>query len=216
MAIYNSAVCNCHSNDEFTPLINLVERGYMFINKAISTSERITFGVRLRRALKQFTNKFIPHMKEEEEVFQPLLMEYFTPDELAEMKKVVIKLHLQSRKGTVATQDHSHQYRVVINQPTSPLPAYTATHPIDECLDDDDQARSFNHLPSEIMLKIFSHLSVVERVRIARVCKRWNSLVYDRSNWKELKFSDWSTTSMITPYKLRMERFYCILFDFRN
>lgn len=198
MAIYNSAVCNCHSNDEFTPLIDLVERGYMFINKAISTSERITFGVRLRRALKQFTNKFIPHMKEEEEVFQPLLMEYFTPDELAEMKKVVIKLHLQSRKGTVATNQDHH---VILNQPHST--ASTIGHSafmsqIDDSMD--NCQTSFNHLPSEIMLKIFSHLSVVERVRIARVCKRWNSLVYDRSNWKELKFSDWSTTSILYHY----------------
>ena len=68
MAVYNSAVCNCHKDDEFTPLFNLVEMGYLFINKNKPSSERISFGVRLRKALNHFTNRFVPHMKEEEEV----------------------------------------------------------------------------------------------------------------------------------------------------
>lgn len=68
MAIHNSAVCNCHKEDEFSPLFNLLESGYLFINKSKSNSERINFGMQLRKALKQFTNRFVPHMKEEEEV----------------------------------------------------------------------------------------------------------------------------------------------------
>lgn len=77
MAIYNSAVCNCHKDDEFTPLLNLVELGYLYINKTKSTSERISFGVKLRKALNQFTQRFVPHMREEEEVyiFQQFLLE---------------------------------------------------------------------------------------------------------------------------------------------
>jgi hypothetical protein len=68
MAIYNSAVCNCHKDDEFTPLFDLVKMGYLFINNTQAMSERINFGVKLRKALKHFTKKFVPHMKEEEEV----------------------------------------------------------------------------------------------------------------------------------------------------
>jgi F-box/leucine-rich repeat protein 5 len=68
MAIYNSAVCNCHKDDEFTPLFDLVNRGYLFVNKTKSISERISFGVKLRKALNEFTKRFVPHMKEEEEV----------------------------------------------------------------------------------------------------------------------------------------------------
>lgn len=68
MAIYNSAVCNCHKDDEFTPLFDLVNSGYLFINKTNSVSERLNFGIRLRKALSSFTKRFVPHMKEEEEV----------------------------------------------------------------------------------------------------------------------------------------------------
>ena len=68
MAIHNSAVCNCHKEDEFTPLFDLVDIGYMHVNKTRSTSERINFGMKLRKALSQFTNRFVPHMKEEEDV----------------------------------------------------------------------------------------------------------------------------------------------------
>lgn len=77
MAIYNSAVCNCHKEDEFTPLFNLVEMGYLYLNKTKSTSEKISFGIKLRRALGQFTKRFIPHMKEEEEVFR--LQRFYIP-----------------------------------------------------------------------------------------------------------------------------------------
>ena len=174
MAVYNSAVCNCHSNDEFTPLLELVERGYLFINKAIATHERIIFGVKLRRALNQFTKKFVPHMKEEEEIFQPLLLKYFTQDELTEMKNVVIKLHLQRNKNG---------------------PAAECIQPLLEPLSVNLDSLVFDKLPSEIMLKIFSHLDYKDRIRSAQTCKRWNALIYDRSNWKELSFADWKRSS---------------------
>ena len=42
--------------------------GYLHVNKTTATSERISFGIKFRKALNQFTKKFVPHMKEEEEV----------------------------------------------------------------------------------------------------------------------------------------------------
>ncbi len=98
MAIYNSAVCNCHKEDEFSPLMNLVEMGYLLIDKTRKKSEQISFGLNLRKELEKFRKKFVPHMKEEEEEFQPLLFQHFTVDELKEMKNTVIKLHLLKRK----------------------------------------------------------------------------------------------------------------------
>lgn len=68
MSIHNSAVCNCHKDDEFTPLFDLLESGYLFINKSKSIRDKINFGIRLRKALNEFTRRFVPHMKEEEEV----------------------------------------------------------------------------------------------------------------------------------------------------
>ncbi len=68
LEIHNSAVCNCHKEDEFSPLFELVDAGYLHVNKTKTTSDRISFGVKLRKALNQFTKRFVPHMKEEEEV----------------------------------------------------------------------------------------------------------------------------------------------------
>jgi hypothetical protein len=42
--------------------------GYLHVDKTKTTSERLHFGVKFRKALNEFTKKFLPHMKEEEEV----------------------------------------------------------------------------------------------------------------------------------------------------
>ncbi len=68
MQVHNSAVCNCHKDDQFTPLIELLDSGYVYINKHKTAADRLSYGIKLRRALKEFAKDFIPHMKEEEEV----------------------------------------------------------------------------------------------------------------------------------------------------
>lgn len=183
MAVYNSAVCNCHKDDEFTPLFSLVEMGYTFINKNKPKSERISFGIRLRKALNQFTNRFVPHMKEEEEVFQPLLMEYFTQEELADLKTLVIKLHIQQRKTNLNEQPNGEMKKE--SQEDTVL--------IDGFMRENDMS-SINQLPDEIILKIFSKLSFGDMFKSARVSKRWNHLIYDKNNWKKLTFADWQTS----------------------
>ena len=66
--IHNSAVCNCHSDDQFGPLIDLVNSGFIFVNKQKTASDKLDYGMRLRKALREFIKDFVPHMKEEEEV----------------------------------------------------------------------------------------------------------------------------------------------------
>lgn len=185
MAIYNSAVCNCHKDDEFTPLLNLVETGYLFTNKTKTTSERISYGVRLRKALNKFTKIFVPHMKEEEEIFQPLLVKYFSLGELVEMKNIVIKLHIQRRKSC---------------SPLNKLSSYNKIHGIEmehphvikhQNLAIDNYSRSINNLPSEVLLKIFSNLSLKDKLRAAKVNKKWHLLIYDKSFWREININDW-------------------------
>jgi F-box/leucine-rich repeat protein 5 len=165
LAIHNSAVCNCHTEDEFTPLLDLVDIGYMHVNKAKTTSEKINFGVKLRKALNQFTKRFVPHMEEEEEVFQPLLMQHFTIDELVEMKILVIKSHMQQRKTSSKSSDVKMSQEV--------------------------ETTYFDDLPTELVLNIFSYLTKSEMLKAAKVCVKWNDLVYNKSNWKCLDFSDW-------------------------
>lgn len=173
MAIYNSAVCNCHKDDEFTPLFQLVEMGYLFINKNKPRSERISFGIKLRKAIEQFKKRFLPHMKEEEEVFQPLLMQHFTQQELADLKYIVIKLHMQQRKknaGNVnlnpsANDGESHDAKATL---------------VCSATEESDAPVSINQLPDEILLKVFSKLNFSDTFRAAKVSRKWNQLAYDQ------------------------------------
>nr|DBA29302.1 TPA: hypothetical protein GDO54_009540 [Pyxicephalus adspersus] len=59
--------------------------------------EQLNYAQQLKERLEAFTSDFIPHMKEEEEVFQPMLMEYFTYDELKDIKKMVIAQHCSQK-----------------------------------------------------------------------------------------------------------------------
>lgn len=176
MAIHNSAVCNCHKDDEFSPLINLVEAGYTYLNKTKSISEKISFGVRLRKALSLFIKKFIPHMKEEEEVFQPLLFEHFTEEELHEMKNIVIKLHMQQRKRSNGTKRKHCEPKMKT------------------FVTENQNLNYVNQLPDEILMKIFSFLSNSDKLKSAQVCRKWNELIYDPSNWNYLDFNHWKSS----------------------
>ncbi|VDP32343.1 unnamed protein product [Soboliphyme baturini] len=41
-------------------------------------------------------------------------------------------------------------------------------------------------LPKELLLKIFSHLDVLSLCRCAQVCRAWNLLALDGSNWQRV------------------------------
>ncbi|KAK7794506.1 hypothetical protein R5R35_004723 [Gryllus longicercus] len=48
---------------------------------------------------------------------------------------------------------------------------------------------SINVLPDEMILKIFSYLDIRDICfSVCAVCKRWNSLTYERTLWKSIKF----------------------------
>lgn len=93
LSIRNSAVCNCHKDSHLTEILHLVEDGYT--KKTVQ--DRVNYGLQLRKKLEDFTEDFLPHMQQEEEVFQPLLLQYFTHKELCELRKTVIQLHLQKK-----------------------------------------------------------------------------------------------------------------------
>jgi hypothetical protein len=51
------------------------------------------------------------------------------------------------------------------------------------------EPRSLNHLPNEILLKIFSHFGPEDlSLIIAAVCERWNVLSKDVTLWKTLSY----------------------------
>ena len=64
--ITDAAVCNCHSDNRLAEMMTMVLEGYRWAQKSLE--ERLKYRLRLKKALEDFTNDFIPHMKEEEEV----------------------------------------------------------------------------------------------------------------------------------------------------
>jgi len=206
MAIYNSALCNCHKEDEFSPLVNLVEMGYMFLNKARKRSDQLSFGFKLRAELEKFINKFVPHMKEEEKEFQPLLLQHFTIDELKEMKNTVIKLHLQKRKRN--SDNIKEKTSKLKKLEILPLSNYQKSSLAEspenknnllfKSINYDSSSISFNELPNEIILKIFSFLTFVDKFKSTRVCKKWYNTIYDPQNWNELCFAQWYLKSSLS------------------
>jgi len=87
--VYNEVVCNCHEDSKLLDVIALVERVY----QADTQRERVKYGRRLQKAIKDFLDEFLPHMDEEESIFQPLLVENFDSSELKDMKEIVQKQH---------------------------------------------------------------------------------------------------------------------------
>lgn len=172
MKIHNSEVCNCHSDDQFSPLIQLVDSGYIFLDKQKSASEKINYGMQLRKALKEFVRSFLPHMKQEEEVFQPLLSQHFSENELMEMKTLVIKQHLlQHRKA----REQHQQGPIKIEDKTK------------------RHACSIDSLPNEILLKVFSYLKCGDLMRSSQVSRNWNLLAYEPSFYKHISFNEWKS-----------------------
>lgn len=64
--IRDAKVCNCHSDNRLTEMLTLVLEGYRCAQ--CSEQDREKYGDTLRQALEEFTQVFIPHMEEEEEV----------------------------------------------------------------------------------------------------------------------------------------------------
>lgn len=66
LSIQNTAVCNCHKDNRLTDMLKFLQDGYKRTKK--SDVDHINYGIQLRQALEDFTETFLPHMAEEEEV----------------------------------------------------------------------------------------------------------------------------------------------------
>ena len=75
LSISNTALCNCHSDNRLTDMLELVQDGYKCTQK--TELDRKNFGLKLRKALEDFTEQFIPHMEEEEEVYIFILISFY-------------------------------------------------------------------------------------------------------------------------------------------
>ncbi len=109
-------------------------------------------------------------------------MEYFTKQELVEMKTIVIKSHMQHRKklNNNAPRDDD------INKNNN-------NNDLKIDLDETKKREKIgiNSLPNEVLLKIFSYLKFNDLMKSAKVSKKWNFLTYDSHQWRKLSFREW-------------------------
>ena len=142
--------------------------------------DRAGFLRQLRCKLDEFTDNFLPHMKEEEEIFQPLLMKYFGYDELRELKQDVLQNHHLSEKA-----DLPEKVPEPILEPVpvpKPLPAPVSVvepEPVPVPV-------PVPRLPPEVLTLVFAHLRPADRAVCAAVCRQWRSACLAPRLWRHL------------------------------
>lgn len=173
-------VYNVHSDNKLSEMLVLFERGLKNIKDEY---EQLNYAQQLKERLEAFTSDFIPHMKEEEEVFQPMLMEYFTYDELKDIKKMVIAQHCSQKDPSellrgLSLWNEAEELQKVLK--------YSVDEKAEEEITAKPSTVSISHLPPEVMLNIFSYLNPQELCRCSQVNSKWAQLAKTGSLWKHL------------------------------
>lgn len=161
------------------------------------------FGSHLLTVISEFTEKFIPHMEEEEQIFQPLLMKYFAYEELRHLKEQVIQQHEMWKEQLLAQRETAENMLAILDTVASDVPEFCQPSEevsetiqslveLGENLIGEEQATGFRDLPPEMATKIFSYLSPFERTKCAQVCKEWNMLIYSPQLWREVYPTNWA------------------------
>ncbi|XP_029446572.1 F-box/LRR-repeat protein 5 isoform X1 [Rhinatrema bivittatum] len=176
----SQTVYNVHSDNKLSEMLSLFEKG---LRNVKNEYEQLNYAKQLKERLEAFTSDFLPHMKEEEEVFQPMLMEYFTYDELKDIKKKVIAQHC-SHKDTaellkgLSLWNHAEELQKVYK--------YSVDEKADKEIEVTSNTTYISHLPPEVMLKIFTYLNPQDLCRCSQVNTKWSQLTKTGSLWKHL------------------------------
>ncbi|XP_033647500.1 F-box/LRR-repeat protein 5-like isoform X2 [Asterias rubens] len=180
LKVENQAVYKVHSDNRLSDMQGLLEDGCHRTEHLQSPSEMRTIGSQIKDALEVFTKNFLPHMQEEEEFFQPLLMQYFTYDELKEIRYNVIEKHsLHTKYNLEQDKESSHE---------------NTSEKVDGLKEDveDKVTCRVSGLPSETLLQIFSYLNPKDLSHCAQVSSHWNEMALDGSLWKNLYPVRWA------------------------
>uniref|UniRef100_A0A452HQI4 F-box/LRR-repeat protein 5 n=1 Tax=Gopherus agassizii TaxID=38772 RepID=A0A452HQI4_9SAUR len=172
-------VYNVHSDNKLSEMLSLFEKGLKSVKNEY---EQLNYAKQLKERLEAFTRDFLPHMKEEEEVFQPMLMEYFTYEELKDIKKKVIDQHCSQKEAAELVRGLSlwNHLKSSVDEKTDQETEVTG------------HTTNITHLPPEVMLTIFSYLNPQELCRCSQVSTKWSQLVKTGSLWKHLYPVQWA------------------------
>ncbi|EDO46197.1 predicted protein [Nematostella vectensis] len=173
-------VKDVHKHSHVQEILALIRKGFKKTNKSKTLLTMINYETKLKRAIDEFERDIIPHMKHEEEVFQPLLMEHFTFAELKSIREEVVGLHKAFFEvyfvllWAMQTDCFKHYIDNVVAQSNGKLKAKST------------QVTLIHNLPPEILNKIFSYLNPKDLCRTSQVCKSWSVFAKDGQLWKHL------------------------------
>uniref|UniRef100_A0A672I3M8 F-box/LRR-repeat protein 5 n=1 Tax=Salarias fasciatus TaxID=181472 RepID=A0A672I3M8_SALFA len=184
-------VYNVHSDNKLSEMLSLFEKG---LHNVKSEYEQLNYAQQLKERLEAFTQDFLPHMKEEEEVFQPMLMQYFTYEELKDIKKQVIAQHCtqQQQQWSCATEMLKGLSLWSQAEELHKAFKYADHEKTDyERIVSNSSAHIFQ-LPTEIMLRLFRYLGPEDLCRCSQVCSSWSELAKTGSLWRHLYPVRWA------------------------
>ncbi|KAM6220690.1 F-box/LRR-repeat protein 5 isoform 7-T7 [Rhynchocyon petersi] len=182
----SQTIYNVHSDNKLSEMLSLFEKG---LKNVKNEYEQLNYAKQLKERLEAFTSDFLPHMKEEEEVFQPMLMEYFTYEELKDIKKKVIAQHCSHKDTAELLRGLSLWNQAEERQKFF---KYSVDEKSDKETEVSEQSTSISHLPPEVMLSIFSYLTPQELCRCSQVNLKWAQLAKTGSLWKHLYPVHWA------------------------
>ncbi|KAM9848687.1 F-box/LRR-repeat protein 5 [Aulostomus maculatus] len=183
-------VYNVHSDNKLSEMLTLFEKG---LHNVKSEYEQLNYARQLKERLEAFTQDFLPHMKEEEEVFQPMLMQYFTYEELKDIKKQVIAQHSNQQQLDCAAEvlkgfslwSQAEELQKAFKYADHEKTDYELEH-------GGNSSTHISHLPTEIILRLFHYLSPEDLCRCSQVCSSWSVLAKTGSLWRHLYPVRWA------------------------
>ncbi|XP_035508964.1 F-box/LRR-repeat protein 5 [Morone saxatilis] len=183
-------VYNVHSDNKLSEMLSLFEKG---LHNVKSEYEQLNYAQQLKERLEAFTQDFLPHMKEEEEVFQPMLMQYFTYEELKDIKKQVIAQHCSQQQWDCAAEVLKGFSLWSQAEELQKAFKYSDHEKTDYELEKTGNSSThISQLPTEIMLRLFHYLGPEDLCRCSQVCSSWSELAKTGSLWRHLYPVHWA------------------------
>ncbi|XP_059396329.1 F-box/LRR-repeat protein 5-like [Carassius carassius] len=176
----SQTVYHVHADNKLSEMLSLFEKGLRSVK---SEYEQLNYAQQLKERLEAFTQDFLPHMKEEEEVYQPMLMEYFSYEELKAIKRQVMLQHCSNRSAADLLKD--------LNLWSHAQELHKAFKYSDHEKSEDERV-SVSVLPQELLLRVFRFLGPEDLCRCGQVCSVWDQVSKTGSLWRHLYPVRWA------------------------
>ncbi|CAL8310364.1 unnamed protein product [Lota lota] len=183
-------VYNVHADNQLSDMLSLFEKGLRSVK---SEHEQLNYARQLKERLEAFTQDFLPHMKEEEEVFQPMLMQYFSYEELKDIKKQVIEEHRRQQQWECAAEVLKGLSLWSQAEELQKALKYADHEKTDEADQRGWDPTHISQLPTETLLRLLGYLGPADLCRCSQVCSSWAQLTRTGSLWRHLYPVRWAT-----------------------